>query len=113
MSPEQVADLRARLEQTKAELENSGPSFQQAARSAKADKCAMDRSARMEALQSREMAAAAESHRRVRLSEIAAALQRMAADRYGYCAACGTEMDIRRLRSDPTATLCMDCVRGQ
>lgn len=28
---------------------------------------------------------------------------------YGFCAACGVEIGIRRLEARPTATLCIDC----
>jgi DnaK suppressor protein len=28
---------------------------------------------------------------------------------YGYCAACGVEIGVRRLEARPTATLCIDC----
>ena len=28
---------------------------------------------------------------------------------YGYCAACGVEIGIKRLEARPTATLCIDC----
>ncbi len=30
-------------------------------------------------------------------------------DEYGYCAACGVEIGIRRLEARPTASLCIDC----
>lgn len=30
-------------------------------------------------------------------------------DDYGYCAACGVEIGVRRLEARPTATLCVDC----
>jgi DnaK suppressor protein len=28
---------------------------------------------------------------------------------YGFCAACGVEIGIKRLEARPTATLCIDC----
>lgn len=30
-------------------------------------------------------------------------------DDYGYCAACGVEIGLKRLEARPTATLCIDC----
>lgn len=30
-------------------------------------------------------------------------------EEYGYCAACGVDIGIRRLQARPTATLCIDC----
>lgn len=30
-------------------------------------------------------------------------------DEYGYCAACGVEIGLKRLEARPTATLCIDC----
>ncbi|MDY6891575.1 MAG: RNA polymerase-binding protein DksA [Pseudomonadota bacterium] len=43
------------------------------------------------------------------IRKIDEALERIDADEYGYCEACGVEIGIRRLEARPTATLCIDC----
>ena len=43
------------------------------------------------------------------IRKIEEAAERIEADDYGYCDACGIEIGIRRLEARPTATLCIDC----
>jgi DnaK suppressor protein len=43
------------------------------------------------------------------IKKIDEALGRLDAHEYGFCAACGVEIGIRRLEARPTATLCIDC----
>ncbi len=43
------------------------------------------------------------------LSKIDTALESIDHNDYGYCAACGIEIGIRRLEARPTATRCIDC----
>jgi DnaK suppressor protein len=43
------------------------------------------------------------------LREIDSALERMRAASYGTCVECGGEIDLERLRRQPTALRCFDC----
>ena len=43
------------------------------------------------------------------IKKIESTLERIDADDYGFCDACGIEIGIRRLEARPTATLCIDC----
>lgn len=43
------------------------------------------------------------------IKKIEDALERLRADDFGYCEACGIEIGLRRLEARPTATLCIDC----
>jgi len=43
------------------------------------------------------------------IKKIDEGLSRLDSHDYGYCAACGVEIGIRRLEARPTATLCIDC----
>lgn len=45
------------------------------------------------------------------MREIEAALDRLREGRYGACADCGGEIDLERLRREPTARRCIDCQR--
>jgi DnaK suppressor protein len=43
------------------------------------------------------------------IKKITGTVDRIDADDYGFCDACGVEIGIRRLEARPTATLCIDC----
>ena len=43
------------------------------------------------------------------IRKIDSTVDRIDADDYGYCDACGIEIGIKRLEARPTATLCIDC----
>lgn len=43
------------------------------------------------------------------IKKIEDALERITADDFGYCEACGIEIGLKRLEARPTATLCIDC----
>ena len=43
------------------------------------------------------------------IRKIDATIDRIDADDYGFCDACGVEIGIKRLEARPTATLCIDC----
>lgn len=43
------------------------------------------------------------------IEKIDSTLDRIKKDDFGYCAACGLEIGIRRLEARPTSTMCIDC----
>ena len=43
------------------------------------------------------------------IKKIDKTMERIEADDYGFCDACGVEIGIKRLEARPTATLCIDC----
>ena len=43
------------------------------------------------------------------VNKIAASLEQIKQDDYGYCYACGIEIGVKRLEARPTATHCIDC----
>ena len=43
------------------------------------------------------------------IKKIDSTVERIEQDDYGFCDACGVEIDIQRLEARPTATLCIDC----
>ncbi len=54
---------------------------------------------------------AVEARRALDLERIDAALTRMEAGDYGYCADCGREIELARLEADPAATRCTKCAK--
>jgi RNA polymerase-binding protein DksA len=60
----------------------------------------------------REQLAALREQARRHLSEVEAALARLAAGRYGTCAECGEEIAAERLAARPAAATCIRCAAG-
>lgn len=75
------------------------------------DQQSVGRLSRMDAMQSRAMAAEAERRRQLRLNSVRAALSRMADGEFGHCGECGEPISEARLNIDPTAYLCVRCAR--
>ncbi len=76
------------------------------------DQTTVGRLSRMHALQEQATALAAGRRREEELARIDAALQRIEDGEYGYCVACGEEIDERRLELDPSLPTCIDCARS-
>jgi DnaK suppressor protein len=66
----------------------------------------------MDALQAQAMAKAQAARRAAEAGRLRAALERMDAGDYGFCAACGDAIPAGRLRLDPTAQRCVSCASG-
>ncbi|QMU59093.1 MAG: TraR/DksA family transcriptional regulator [Boseongicola sp.] len=76
------------------------------------DQQSVGRLSRMDAMQRQAMAQATARRRATRRARIAAALQRIQEDEFGYCQDCGEEIAAGRLDLDPTAPNCISCARG-
>lgn len=75
------------------------------------DQQSVGRLSRMDAIQNQAMAQETHRRRDLERKRIAAALQRIAEDEYGWCARCGEAIAERRLDLDPMAVQCADCAR--
>jgi len=73
------------------------------------DQSSVGRLSRMDAMQSQAMAQENSRRRKVQLTRISAALERIEEEEYGYCAVCDEEINIRRLEVDPAAPFCVTC----
>ena len=67
------------------------------------------RLSRMDAMQQQSMALAAEHRRQTRITRITAALARIDEDDFGYCLACGEDIEPKRLDADPSVPVCGAC----
>ena len=76
------------------------------------DQTSVGRLSRMDALQRQAMAQATQRRREAQRLRLAAALQRLEDEEYGYCVECGEEIAPARLAHDPTAPTCISCARG-
>ncbi len=101
--------LRARL----AALEDEDTAGQAGQKTVMLDQQAVGRLSRMDALQNQAMAQATARRRAAERLRIKAALDRITADEYGYCTACGEDIAPARLAADPAIALCADCMRGR
>lgn len=67
------------------------------------------RLSRVDAMQQQQMVDAQRQLAATRLRAVAAAMARLDDDRFGECAACGEEIDRRRLRVRPESAVCLAC----
>jgi DnaK suppressor protein len=73
------------------------------------DQARTGRLTRMDALQAQAMSKATGQLRRQKLLQIAAALERIENDEFGWCGECGEAIAKARLEFDPTVLFCIDC----
>ena len=99
--------LRARL----AELDSLEAANEEDRAVVKLDQQSVGRLSRMDALQNQAMAQETQRRRSQERARIAAALQRIDDDEYGWCAECGEAIAPKRLDVDPMAVMCAKCAR--
>lgn len=96
-----------RLLQMKEEL--SSAEAGDSAQTVTLDQSRVGRLSRMDALQTQQIALEAQRRKERKLMAIEAALNRLAADDYGYCFVCDEPISTARLEFDPTVTRCVKC----
>ena len=109
MEPAGRKKLEAAIRAERGELEALSRSTREDRAPVELDQQAVGRLSRMDAIQRQSMDLAKEERRRRRLRLLDAALDRLAADDYGYCLACGRDIAFERLEADPAAARCIDC----
>ncbi|BHH84161.1 TraR/DksA family transcriptional regulator [Desulforhopalus sp. 52FAK] len=73
------------------------------------DQTSVGRLSRMDAMQSQAMALETKRRRKIELTRIEAALERIAEEEYGYCASCEEDINRKRLEIDPANPFCVEC----
>lgn len=76
------------------------------------DQSRVGRLSRMDALQSQAMSQESQRRRRLELTRVSSALQRIADGEYGYCVSCDEPIAVARLEIDPAATQCLVCAES-
>ena len=104
-----VETFRWRLEARKAELIASVENASESAAPVELDQQVQGRLSRMDAIQGQAMAQATIERRRVEISQIDAAFQRMKEGEFGYCVECGEDIAPKRLELNPAIARCIDC----
>lgn len=77
------------------------------------DQASVGRLSRMAAMQGQAMALETQRGRAIQLQRIHSALSRIQSGDYGLCTNCEEEIALRRLETDPAATLCIACASRQ
>lgn len=111
MTTEELTEMRRLLEKTREQLAETDGVSRQSTKTEKLDQCAVGRLSRMDAMQAREMAVETERRRQEKLKAIEAALKRIESGDFGDCRGCDEQIDIRRLRFDPSARYCIRCAQ--
>jgi DnaK suppressor protein len=104
-----IPKFRALLEARKADLIASIENAAESAAPVELDQQVQGRLSRMDAIQGQAMAQATIERRRVEISQIDAAFQRMEEGEFGYCVECGEDIAPKRLELNPAIARCVDC----
>jgi len=67
------------------------------------------RLSRMDAMQQQQMALESKRRTELTFARLKSALRRMENGEYGQCLECGEMISIKRLKSQPEVTLCIEC----
>ncbi|MEQ8395774.1 TraR/DksA C4-type zinc finger protein [Thalassobaculum sp.] len=94
------------------ELQRSTDSTADSRKPVELDQASVGRLSRMDAMQMQAMAQATERLRGQQIDRVRAALKRIDDGDYGYCVACGEEIEPKRLAVDLTVPTCIDCASG-
>lgn len=113
MTPEQLDQFRRLLESQQQELRDNKDAARDSTRPVILDQSSVGRLSRMDAMQGQAMAIATQRRRDIQLQRIQAALTRIRNEDYGRCTSCDEEIAMRRLETDPAATLCILCASRQ
>jgi DnaK suppressor protein len=109
VQPHALARFRQLLETREAEIIALSDAAADKRKPVELDQQSVGRLSRQDALQQQAMANAQEARRLGELKKIAAAMARIDAGEFGYCAECGEAIAVKRLEIDPTTTRCRDC----
>jgi DnaK suppressor protein len=109
MDKKETAQFKRQLLDLRAELQGLEETLKDAGKTVELDQSRVGRLSRMDALQGQQMALEAGRRRLQQLLGIEAALRIIESGDYGFCTKCDEEIDVRRLRVDPTNTLCINC----
>jgi DnaK suppressor protein len=96
----------------RAELDTVVAALVQAADSAspvELDQSSVGRVSRIDAIQQQAMAIGFQNRLQLRKRKLEAALNRIAAERFGICCECQDELEIERLEADPATVFCAAC----
>jgi len=74
------------------------------------DQSVQGRLSRMDAINQQQVAKSSQSHLRLELSRVDAALARHHAGRFGLCCQCHMPVEAERIRAEPATPFCLTCL---
>ncbi|MDZ4046790.1 MAG: TraR/DksA C4-type zinc finger protein [Pseudoxanthomonas sp.] len=102
--------LVGRLQQGRVATLEAIASFEGSTRPVELDQATQGRLSRMDAMAQQQMALAGRAHLVAELTRIDAALDRVARGVFGRCGRCDLDIELDRLRADPSLPFCMECL---
>jgi DnaK suppressor protein len=108
LTPDQIEELRAALQERQAELQHLLEVTREGTRPVDLQE-PIGRLTRMDAIQQQKMTAANRRSNEIRLRQVNMALEAMARGDYGPCRKCEEPIGHRRLKARPEAPYCLDC----
>lgn len=109
VTPAELEHFRQALVARQSELESRIEQDAESSEVVELDQARVGRLSRMDALQAQQMAMASGRRARQELARVRRALGQIESGDYGACAACGGDIDPRRLEIDPATTRCISC----
>lgn len=106
-----IAAMKARLLEMRAELEMLTQEHQHDSDVVELDQTTQGRLSRMDALQGQAMAQEVARRRDTEIKRIDAALKRIDEGDFGHCVSCGEAIQPKRLEFDPSVPNCINCAR--
>jgi len=107
--PPDLEEFRSKLLRMQAELEAVDALGKEAGDTVELDQARVGRLSRMDAMQAQQMALESDRRRQQQLQKISGAVRRIEAGDFGYCFSCDEEINLLRLKADPTVTRCLSC----
>lgn len=111
LSAEQLAMLRAELENALAKLERSMKTSSRAARPVKLDQTSVGRLSRIDAIQNQSLTQGLQQREQAKAALLAGALVRLDKGTYGVCTGCDGAIQFERLLVFPETPTCSRCAR--
>ena len=111
MTNSELEKFRQQLRELRTQTQALEDEFKQTAEPVELDQTRVGRLSRMDAIQGQQMALEASRRRQKLLLMIERALSSIESGDFGYCVACGENIDVRRLAVDPTSIRCIHCAQ--
>lgn len=106
-----IAAMKTRLLEMKAELEALANDHEHDSDVVQLDQTTQGRLSRMDALQGQAMAQEVARRREAEIKRIDGALKRIEEGNYGHCITCDAKIKLKRLEFDPSVPNCINCAR--
>lgn len=110
MDSAELEALLQTLRERRVQIEVTLAALDESSRPVELDQTVQGRLSRIDAITQQQMARAGRTNLQTELGRIDAALKRAVAGGFGNCCRCHEAIEADRLRADPAAPLCIDCI---